>query len=834
MYLCDLGRSRSCRNNYLRKIMKLSYKWLKNYLNLDISPEEVSEILTTIGLEVEGLETVESIKGGLEGVIVGHVITCKKHPDADKLSLTTIDIGEEDHLQIVCGAPNVAVGQKVLVATIGTTLYTKEGEAWKIKKGKIRGLESQGMICAADEVGLGDDHSGIVVLPESTEIGTQAAQHYNLENDVVFEIGLTPNRSDATSHLGVAKDLLAYLKVNKEYDDELKWPSSQHFVTQKTKLNIDVEVISKEACPRYAGITITDITLGESPDWLKNSLKSIGIKSINNIVDITNYVLHEMGQPLHAFDADKINGKKIIVTTLHEGTKFVSLDGAERSLKSDDLMICAGDLNPLCMAGIFGGLESGVTNETKNIFLESAYFDQKYIRRSSTKHNLRTEAAKVYEKGADPNIVVHALKRAASLIRKIAGGNISNQLIDIYPHEINMPEIVVRYQKINDTIGINFKKEEIQHILHSLDMDIKLLDENSILVKVGTNKNDVTREIDVIEEILRIYGLNNVLIPESVKSTISYTSRPDKNEIKEVLSNFISSKGYHEMMGLSLIESKYYKEILPVEEDKLVFINNTSNIHLDIMRPDMLLSGLVTVAYNLNRQQSRLNLFEVGKSYQKNENGYSEQEYITVFKVGRKQEESWLSTSKNEVDFFDIKNLMDSISKRLGLGNWIEEPSTDLQGLSYGIKWHKGGQPVFEYGEVSKSLLRKMGIKQPVFYGQINLALVLKGLTKSKTTVNEISKFPSIRRDLAIILDKAISFKQILQISKSVDKKILKDVNLFDVYEKEEHVGKGKKSYAVSFIFENSEKTLQDKEVDTILNKINDTLQEKLGAIIRK
>ncbi|MBK8620873.1 MAG: phenylalanine--tRNA ligase subunit beta [Saprospiraceae bacterium] len=814
--------------------MKLSLRWVKQYITLEYGPEEIAEMLTTIGLEVEGWEKIESVKGGLAGVVVGHVLTCEKHPDADKLSLTTVNVGEENPLQIVCGAPNVAAGQKVLVATIGTTLYDKEDQPWKIKKGKIRGAESEGMICALDELGLGEDHSGIMILDPDAVPGTSAKEYLKLQEDIVFEIGLTPNRSDATSHLGVARDLYAYLTVNKNYNGKIHLPDTSDFVTEKVRKNIKVEVLHKEACPRYAGITIEGVTIGESPDLIKQYLLAIGVKPINNIVDITNYVLHETGQPLHAFDADKIKENKILVDCLEEGTPFVALDGSEKKLSGSDLMICDGTRNPMCMAGVYGGLESGVSKETVNIFLESAYFHPKYVRNSSTKHILRTDAAKIFEKGADPNMVITALKRAAGLIRKYANGSVSSELVDIYPKPMEGHDIKLRYQKVNDVIGIHISKEKIHQILSGMDMKIKPLDEGSILVNPGTNKHDVIREIDLIEEILRIYGLNNIPFHDDIKSTISYSDKPNKNEIKEIIANYLSANKFHEMMGLSLMESKQIEHFSGTNPETFVFINNTSNVHLDIMRPDMMLSGLLSVAYNLNRQQNNIKLFEHGKSYQKSNDGFLENECISLFLSGKKQEETWISDDKKEVSFYDVKHAAVSVLKRLGIKSWQEDEVEESSGLNYGLVYHRGGNPLVYFGMISKNISKKAGIRQDVYYARFDLINIVASLHNVRTTVKEISKFPSTRRDLAIIVDQKVAFKEIVGLSAKVDKKILQEVRLFDVFKDPVKVGENKKSYAVSFHFENTEKTMSDQEIDGIMQKIISALENNLGANIRK
>lgn len=815
--------------------MKLSLNWLKRYLNIsDYTPEKIAEILTTIGLEVEGLEVVESIKGGLKGVVTGEVIHCEKHPDADRLSLTRVNIGGEESLQIVCGAPNVAQGQKVLVATIGTVLYNEDGTSFTIKKGKIRGVESQGMICAQDELGLGHDHSGIVVLPVDTAIGIPAARVYNIEDDHVFEIGLTPNRSDATSHIGVARDLLAYLRVHEGYTGDIHDADISDFITEKIAFNVDVEVRDTIACPRYTGITITGVQVKESSEDIKRYLNAIGIKPINNIVDITNFVLHELGQPLHAFDADKIEGRKVIVAHLPEGTPFTTLDDVERKLNAEDLMICDANLNPLTIAGVYGGLNSGITMDTKNVFLESAHFASTLIRRTSNRHLLKTDAAKTFEKGTDPNITELALKRAAALIKEFAGGAISNSTVDVYPKPIAMPEIRLRYQHVNSLLGMQIKKEDIHAILSAMDMEIKPWDNESILVKVPTNKVDVTREVDLIEEIVRIFGLNSVPVSNQVHSTISYTQKPDKHKIKELLANFLASKGYNEMMGLSLIESRLYKEINIVDPANFVYINNTSNVHLDIMRPDMLLSGLQSVAHNLNRQQVNLTLFELGKSYQKSENGYKEQEMLTIFMTGKTNDESWLTDYKTDKSFYDIKQAVLSILARVNINDVPFTLIHHNKRIQYGMQLNRGPVVLAEFGLVKKEVCAKLGIKSPVYYGELYLDSILKLIGNNQMHVQEVSKFPTIRRDLALVVDKQVQFAEVEQIAKQVNKKLLKHIGLFDVYENKEQLGDDKRSIAISLVFENITKTLNDTEVDNIMKQIIEQLEQKIKAVIRK
>ena len=812
--------------------MKTSLSWLKKYIDLDLEINELSEILTTIGLEIEGVDEVEMIKGGLQGIVIGEVKTCQKHPDADKLSLTTVNIGGEEDLQIVCGAPNVAAGQKVLVATIGTTLYNGD-EPWKIKKGKIRGQASEGMICAEDELGLGTSHDGIMVLPEDAKVGTPAASYFQIESDTVFDIGLTPNRSDATSHLGVAKDLCAYLKINHDYSEDVREPDISGFEVAHNSMPIDVEVRDKDACPRYSGLTLSNVKVGESPEWMQKHLKAIGVRPISNIVDITNYVLHELGQPLHAFDADKIAGKKIIVKKANTGDTFVSLDEKERKLHEEDLMICDGNEKGMCIAGVFGGLNSGVTDNTTNIFLESAHFEAGNTRRTSTRHILRTDAAKVFEKGSDPNITVFALKRAAQLMVEYAGATVTSEVIDVYPKEIKPKEVTLSYNKVTRHIGTDISRDEIHNILRALEMEITPVNDDQIKVNVPTNKADVTRDVDVIEEILRIYGFNKIPIPTKVSSTLTFSEYPSKRKIKEIVSDQLAANGFNEMMGLSLIESKKYAEVYPQDETSFVYINNTSNIHLDIMRPEMMVSGLQSVLHNHNRQQGNVRLFEFGKSYLKNEEDFKETEYLTLFLSGKRRLENWRYDFKPDVDFFDVKNAIGSIFERLGISSYQISESEDNR-LSYGLHYHRGPSTMAVFGEVDNAILSKMGIKSSVFYAEIPVKLLVKAAKNSKTTVTEISKYPSMRRDLALVVDSTVKFEEIQKLAVKADKKLLKEINLFDVYTNEEHVGKGKKSYAVSYLFEDASSTMKDKDVDKIMKKLIGSYTHQLGAVIRE
>lgn len=813
--------------------MKISLNWLKDYLDINLSAEKLGEVLTDIGLEVEGMEEVESIKGGLEGIVIGQVKTCGKHPNADRLSLTTVDIGREDLLQIICGAPNVAAGQKVMVAPAGTTIHPTEGEPFPIKKGKIRGETSEGMICAEDEIGLGHNHDGIMVLPEDAKVGTLARDYMQVEKDYVYEIGLTPNRSDATNHLGVAKDVAAALKINYEHTGTLNLPSVEDFKVDNNDLPVDVIVENTEACPRYAGVSIKGVTIKESPDWLKKRLQAVDVRPINNIVDITNFVLHELGQPLHAFDLDKIQEQKVIVKTLPQDTSFLSLDEIERKLNDHDLMICDGASNGMCIGGVFGGINSGVTDNTVNIFLESAHFNAKWIRRTSMRHNLRTDAAKVFEKGSDPNVAVYALKRAAILMKELAGGEIASEIVDVYPNPIQPTEVEVAYAHVNRLIGVDIPKESIHAILEAMEMEIVSKTDTHFRVAVPTNKADVTREADVIEEILRIYGFNNVPVPGHIKTAVTIAPSPDPNELKDAIGNLLSAHGFSEMMAVSLTESRYFKEMLPIPTEDLVFVNNTSNIHLDVMRPTMLFSGLEAVVYNQNRQQGNLKFFEYGKSYRKSDGDIDERSHLSVMLTGQRLPESWLNEDKSQVDYFTLKAFVHQVLERLGMAGYQETAIQD-DIFSFGLKYHRGPQVLVKFGKVNPKLTKKMDIRSNVFYADFNWDVLLKTREKHQILFEEINKFPSTRRDLALVVENSVKFQDIVAIAKKVGKKLIKDINLFDVYQNEEQLGKGKKSYAVSFTFEDPTKTLKDKEVDKVTSKLIQQYEANLSAVIRR
>ena len=812
--------------------MKASLNWIRDHVDTgDLSVEEIGDILTNIGLEVEGLEHVEKIKGGLKGIVTGEVITCEQHPNADRLSITTVDVGAAEFVNIVCGAPNVAKGQKVLVATIGTTLYTTDGESWKIKKGKIRGEVSEGMICAEDELGLGESHDGIMVLDVDVKIGQPASVLFNLEMDDIYDIGLTPNRSDATGHIGIAKDLWAYLKINKDWQTPIILESLENFEVDNNKLVIAVEVEDESLCPRYSCLTVSDLKIALSPDWLQFKLNAIGVKPINNVVDITNYILHEYGQPLHAFDADKISDNKIIVKTLDRGTKFKALDEVERSLRAEDLMICNGKGEPICIAGVFGGIDSGVSDTTTKILLESAHFNAKSVRVTSMHHILRTDAAMCFEKGSDPNITVEALKHAAILLKSIAGGTISSEIVDNYPTPIAKVQINVRYRKVNQLIGDDISPENIRAIVDALEMDILDSNEEGLTIAIPTNKADVTREVDVIEEILRIYDFNKVKIPTKLSSVLSFNDNGHKQRIKQDTSAYLANNGFNEMMGLSLTSSEQSMKVLDIDRSELVFINNTSNVGLDVMRPDILVSGLESVRHNLNRRQIDIKLFEWGNSYRKASETYVETPFLSLFLTGDARLEDWREKNNLQTDFYDIKSVVESLLNRIGVASFQKTEIEDAR-FEYGWQYHRGPKVLLKYGKLSEEICRTLGIKQAVFSAEFNWSEIESATKKSKIVFGEISKFPTIRRDLALLMDDKVNYGDVEKTIIKSGGKLLKSVDIFDVYKSDEYLGKGKKSYAVQLIFEDLTKTLKDKDVEKLVKKALQNL-EKVGVVLR-
>ena len=807
--------------------MKISYNWLKQFINIDLKSEDTADVLTDLGLEVEGVEKFESLKGGLEGVVIGHVLTCVQHTNADKLKVTTVDIGSGAPIQIVCGASNVAVGQKVPVATIGTKLYDKEGESFEIKKGKIRGEESHGMICAEDELGLGDSHEGIMVLDSSLVPGTPAAKVFKIETDEVFEIGLTPNRADAMSHWGVARDLRAGLIQRDEKQYELITPSVNKFKVDKRTFKVDVKVNIPKLTPRYCGITISGITVKASPEWLKNKLKAIGLTPKNNIVDVTNYVLHELGQPLHAFDASKINGN-IIVDTVKSGTKFTTLDGIERSLNEEDIMICDTQ-GPLCIAGVFGGLDSGVSETTSAIFLESAYFNPVSIRKTAKRHGLSTDASFRFERGIDPAITDYALKRAATLILEVAGGEITSDLIDVNNTKNGDFPVVLNFEKVTKIIGQEIPKETIKKILVSLDIKVTSVSDSSLGLIIPAYRVDVQREIDVIEELLRVYGYNNINFTNKVNATVAKSGRTEDYKVQNVIGNQLTSLGFHEMMANSLTTPDYIKLSENLKEDYNVHILNPLSNDLSAMRQSLLFSGLEAVSFNINRRNTDLKLFEFGKTYHKLPSGFDEPKHLSLFTTGNRLDESWTNAQKPS-DFFLFKGYINSVLSRLGINNFTTKPiSNDV--FAEGIAFANGNNVLVEFGTVKKSILKHFDIKQEVFYADFDWNAVLKSIS-NKIKFVEIPKYPEVRRDLALLLDESVAFEEIYNIARQTEKSLLKEITLFDVY-----VGKnlpeGKKSYAVSFTIQDESKTLTDTQIEKIMSKLQNNFQTQLGAQLR-
>ncbi|WP_136465648.1 phenylalanine--tRNA ligase subunit beta [Flagellimonas onchidii] len=807
--------------------MKISYNWLKQFLQIDWDSQKTGELLTDLGLEIEGIDSFESVKGGLKGIVVGHVLTCEKHPNADRLKVTTVDIGGETPLQIVCGAPNVEAGQKVPVATIGTTLYTKEGESWQIKKGKIRGEESHGMICAEDELGLGESHDGIMVLSETLEPGTPCADVFEIENDDIFEIGLTPNRADAMSHFGVARDLKAGLE-QLEIQKGLVTPSTSNFSIDNRSLKIDVEVEDSQLAPRYCGVTISNLIVQESPDWLKNRLKAIGLSPINNVVDVTNYVLHELGQPLHAFDATKIKGNKIEVKTLPEGTKFTTLDDVERELHEDDLMICDAE-KPMCIAGVFGGSYSGVTENTSSIFLESAYFDPISIRKSAKRHGLNTDASFRFERGVDVNMTEYALKRAALLIKEIAGGDITSEVVDLYPKKFEERHVFLTFDKINSLIGQEIPRDNIKRILASLEIKVNNVTESGLGLTIPNYRVDVEREVDVIEEILRVFGYNNIDHKEKLTASIAQSSKFENHKMQDLIGNLLVGQGFFEIMTNSLVAAGT-QNILESEENMVGMINPLSS-DLSVLRTSMLFSGLHSVAHNHNRQKTDLKLFEFGKTYHKNGTERAERQHLSLYVSGNRNGNSWNANS-NPTDFFYAKGIVDYILQRLGITNAVSGPCNEDNIFAEGLNYAINKKTVVSFGVVQKSLLKKFDIKQEVFYADFDWDLILNSISTQNVTFNEIPKFPEVTRDFALLLDEGATFKQVHDIAWSTEKKLLKKVSLFDVYTGK-NLPNGKKSYAVSFTLLDEKKTLTDKQIDKIMAKLLANFQKELGAELR-
>ncbi|MVZ61973.1 phenylalanine--tRNA ligase subunit beta [Sphingobacterium humi] len=797
--------------------MRISYNWLKNFITLDKTPEELSLILTDIGLEVESLEVEQSIPGGLEGLVVGEVLTCEQHPNADKLKVTTVNIGSGEPLHIVCGAPNVRQGLKVIVAPVGTTCHPTNGEPFKITKSKIRGEVSEGMLCGEDEIGLGSSHAGIVELDGQAAIGSLVKSYFNMEDDYCYEIGLTPNRADAASHLGVARDLAAYFQIPVHAVDVAD-------VEAGTVAGTAVQVAVPDDAPRYAGINISGIQVGESPEWLRTKLAAIGVRSINNIVDVTNYILHDLGQPLHAFDTDKITGNQVIVRRANEGELFVTLDGVERKLYADDLVIADAE-KPMCIAGVFGGAHSGVTETTTSIFLESAYFNPVTVRKTSKRHGLKTDSSFRFERGVNPDITVIALKKAAKLIAEVAGGQVSSTLVDLYPAPIQPFEFAVSYKNIQRIIGKAIPAETIRAIIVNLGIGIKNETAEGFDVVVPPYKVDVTREVDVVEEVLRIYGYNNIELNTQIKASLNTSEKPDREVVLNQVADLLISNGYREILSNSLTKADYLED-----EATAVRLLNPLSSDLDCMRQNLLFSSLTAVAYNQKRKNGDLKLFELGKSYHTAEDWYAEKNLLSLAIAGHNQPEQWNSAHK-EVDFYAIKAAVDAIIRRLKVEGIRTEEYTGAY-FDYGLTYRKGEKALVSFGAVAKANLKKADVDGPVFFAQFDWDLLLKVIKKNKITYKEVSKFPAVRRDLALLLDEQVSFETLRLIASRTEKKLLKEVGIFDVY-KGDKLPAGKKSYALSFVIQDEEKTLTDKQIDGIIQKLITNFEKEVNASVR-
>lgn len=808
--------------------MTISYKWLSEYLPVTVEPERLARILTSIGLEVESMEKYEEVKGGLKGLLIGEVLSTEKHPNADKLTLTKVNVGNGEPLQIVCGAPNVAAGQKVVVATVGTTIYPAEGEPVTMKVAKIRSVESYGMICAEDEIGMGTSHAGIIVLPASATVGTKAAEYFKPYEDIIYEIGLTPNRMDAMSHWGVAKDVCAYLCHHDKKDFRAKLPTSNGFKADNTSLSIEVKIENEEACPRYSSVSIANITVGESPRWLQQRLKAIGLRPINNIVDITNYIQHETGQPLHAFDADEITGKKVIIKNLPEGSKFVTLDEKERKLSAEDLMICNAN-EGMCIAGVFGGLHSGVTEKTKNIFLESACFNPVNIRKTSFRHGLRTDAASRFEKGTDVSATVNVLKRAASLIKEICGGEFASDIIDLYPGQRPKAEVSIKYHFLKKLSGKNYHPDAVKNILNSLGFETAKEGIDELRVAIPYSKPDISLPADIVEEVLRIDGLDNVEIPEAITITPSVEENYETETYKEKVANYLVGLGFSEIMTNSITNSAYFSE----EELKgMVKLMNNLSAELDILRNSLFETSLEVVAHNLNHKNNDLHLFEFGKAYGKTgDSQFQENEKLSIVITGNKQEVGWKQKSV-ATDMYYLKGIVESVLRSVGV-NADKIEILQVPKLDNHIVYKLNDQIIGGAGEVRKGILNKFGIKQPVFFAGLNWQLLAGIAAKKETSILEIPRFPAVQRDLAMILPKELSYEAVEKTVQKIRLDTLQEMQLFDIFESDK-LGKGKKSLAVSFTFLDREKTLTDKEIDGWMNKIMTALEKEIGAEIRK
>lgn len=809
--------------------MTISYQWLSLYLPETVAPEQLSKILTSIGLEVESMHHYSSLKGSLEGLVVGEVLTCVKHENADKLKITMVDVGTGEPVQIVCGAANVAAGQKVVVAPVNTILYPSNGEPFTIKKAKIRGVESAGMLCAEDEIGLGENHDGIMILSGDIKTGTSVSELFNNYEDEIFEIGLTPNRMDAMSHLGVARDVLAYINHHEKKYLQLKIPAIEAFPIDKKPAAIGVSIENEVGCRRYAGVTINGITVEESPAWIQNNLRAIGVQTINNIVDITNYILHDTGQPLHAFDADKISRKQIKVKTLPAGTTFKTLDGKDRKLVENDLMICDGNDKPLCMAGVYGGADSGITNETKNIFLESAWFAPSSIRASSLKHNLRTDAAARFEKGIDVSNVANVLKQAASLVIQIAGGKPDGNFVDEYPNEAEKTEVRLKYHYLKKLSGKNYHGDTVKNILTRLGFTILKDDIDELTLAVPLSKPDISIPADIVEEIMRIDGLDNIDIPSAITISPSVNENAAPLKLKQKVAGHLAGMGFHEIFTNSITDSKYYDEIVLATSVKML---NSLSADLNIMRPQMLQTGLEVIAYNKNRKNNDLMFFENGKTYSQQNGNYSESRHLSLYLSGNLSTSDWQQKEKL-LDFYYVKSVCAQLLIICGVANITYRVAKENNGLSTATEIFAGSEVIGSLGEVSQNELSKFGIKDPVFYADLLWDKIINLQPNANFTYQEISRFPAMERDLALIVDKKLTYDTIENSIKKADVQFLKSTKLFDVFESDK-LGAGKKSMAVNFTFLNEEKTLTDKETDEMVNRVLKQLKNDVGAEIRQ
>ncbi len=820
--------------------MNISYKWLKEYVDFELTPQEVADALTSCGLEVDALEEAQSIKGGLKGLFVGQVLTCEMHPDSDHLHVTTVALGKGEPQQIVCGAPNVAAGQKVIVADLGCVLYDGDKE-FTIKKSKLRGVESNGMICAEDEIGVGTSHDGIMVLPEDAVVGTPAAEYFHLESDWIIEIDITANRADALSHWGVARDLYAWLKQN-GYSTSLHRPDCSEFCVDNEDLQIEVEIENTEACRRYVGLAITDCEVKESPEWLKNKLSVIGLRPINNIVDITNYIMMAYGQPMHCFDADMVIGKKIVVKTMPEGTPFVTLDGEEHKLSSRDLAICNAE-EPMCIAGVFGGRGSGTYDTTRNVVLESAYFHPTWIRKSARRHGLSTDASFRFERGIDPDLQVYAIKQAAIMCKELAGGKVSMQIKDVYPNPIENPVVELTYDYVNTLIGKEIGNDTIKSIVQTLDMKILNETNDGLTLVIPAFRVDVQRPCDVVEDILRIYGYNNVEIPTQLKSSLTIAEETDmEHRLENLIGEQLVGCGFNEILNNSLTKTSYYQELNTYTAEKTVKVMNPLSNDLGVMRQTLLFGGLESIVRNANRQMGNLRFFEFGNCYHFNaekhemENpikAYTEDKHLALFVTGKRVEGSWAHPNEDS-SFYELMAYVENVFARLGVPKGVivsEKSQNNIFSSGIELK-NRGGKLLAEIGIVAKSILKKTDLSAPVYFADIHWDNVMKAIKKNKVEFTEISKYPAVSRDLALLIDKSVEFAEIEKIARQSEKKLLKNVELFDVYEGK-NLPEGKKSYAVNFILQDTEKTLNDKAIDAIMSKLIANLKKQLNAELR-